>query len=189
MIQVSTCLLLVLCGHFQSQLNSYWEGKLAVHKTDQHKENDIKWQKSVRGTKQVLIRCQHVEGEKAEWLIVIGGWFHGLHLAVNGRKIPQNVVYFSHRVRILWEEGVTADTGPASHGIRGWSVTLLFFSISLDLCMQAGGQLHAGIGRGNFFFFSPSHPPYPTPLGGHKAPSWSPCAMRLLPTSYLFYIW
>ena len=25
--------------------------------------------------------------------------------------------------------------------------------------------------------YSPSHPPYPTPLGGHKAPSWSPCAM------------
>ena len=36
---------------------------------------------------------------------------------------------------------------------------------------------------------SPSHPPYPTPLGGNKAPSWSPCAMRLRPTSYLFYIW
>ena len=36
---------------------------------------------------------------------------------------------------------------------------------------------------------SPSHPPYPTPLGGHKAPSCSPCAMRLLPTGYLFYIW
>ena len=35
----------------------------------------------------------------------------------------------------------------------------------------------------------PSHPPYPTPVGGHKAPSRSPCAMRLLPTSYLFYIW
>ena len=25
--------------------------------------------------------------------------------------------------------------------------------------------------------------PYPTPLGGHKAQSWSPCAMQLLPTS------
>ena len=25
----------------------------------------------------------------------------------------------------------------------------------------------------------PSHPPYPTTLGGHKAPSWSPCAMCL----------
>ena len=36
---------------------------------------------------------------------------------------------------------------------------------------------------------SPSHPPYPSPLGGHKALSWSPCAMQLLPTSYLFYIW
>ena len=35
----------------------------------------------------------------------------------------------------------------------------------------------------------PSHPPYPSTLAGHKAPSWSPCAMRLLPTSYLFYIW
>ena len=33
----------------------------------------------------------------------------------------------------------------------------------------------------------PSHPPYPTPLGGHKAPSWSPCAMRLLPTSYFTF--
>ena len=36
---------------------------------------------------------------------------------------------------------------------------------------------------------SPSHPPYPTPLGGHKTPSLSPCATRLFPTSYLFYIW
>ena len=35
----------------------------------------------------------------------------------------------------------------------------------------------------------PSHPPYPTPLGGHKAPSWSPCAMRLLPTGYRFFVW
>ena len=35
---------------------------------------------------------------------------------------------------------------------------------------------------------SPSHPPYPTPLDSHKAPSWSPCAMQLFPTSYLFYI-
>ena len=35
----------------------------------------------------------------------------------------------------------------------------------------------------------PSHPPYPTPLGHHKELSWSPCAVQLLPTSYLFYIW
>ena len=35
---------------------------------------------------------------------------------------------------------------------------------------------------------SPSHPPFPTPLGGHKAPSWSPCAMWLLPTSYLHLV-
>ena len=27
------------------------------------------------------------------------------------------------------------------------------------------------------------------PLGGHKAPSRCPCAIQLLPTSYLFYIW
>ena len=33
----------------------------------------------------------------------------------------------------------------------------------------------------------PSHTPYPTPLGGHKALSGSPCAMRLLPTSYRFF--
>ena len=34
----------------------------------------------------------------------------------------------------------------------------------------------------------PSYPPYITLLAGHKAPSWSPCAMRQLPTSYLFYV-
>ena len=34
-----------------------------------------------------------------------------------------------------------------------------------------------------------SHPPYPSPLGHHKPPSRSPCAMLLLPTSQLFYIW
>ena len=33
---------------------------------------------------------------------------------------------------------------------------------------------------------SPLHLP-PTPLGGHKTRSWSPCAMWLLPTSYIFY--
>ena len=32
-------------------------------------------------------------------------------------------------------------------------------------------------------------PPYPTPLGGQRAPSWFPHAMQLLPTSSLFYIW
>ena len=35
---------------------------------------------------------------------------------------------------------------------------------------------------------SPSHPPYPTPLGHRKALSRSPSAMLLLPTSQLFYI-
>ena len=35
----------------------------------------------------------------------------------------------------------------------------------------------------------PSHALQPTFLGGHKAPSCSPCAMQLLPTSYLFYVW
>ena len=35
----------------------------------------------------------------------------------------------------------------------------------------------------------PSHSPYPTPLGGHKASSRSPCAMQQLPTSHPFYIW
>ena len=31
--------------------------------------------------------------------------------------------------------------------------------------------------------------PHPTPLGHHRAPSWAPCAIQLLPTSCLFYIW
>ena len=37
------------------------------------------------------------------------------------------------------------------------------------------------------------HPSYPlphlTPLGHHRAPSWAPCAIWQVPTSYLFYTW
>ena len=41
----------------------------------------------------------------------------------------------------------------------------------------------------SLLYLPPSHRPYPTPLCGHKTPSRSPCAMQLLPTSYLFYVW
>ena len=30
---------------------------------------------------------------------------------------------------------------------------------------------------------------HPTPLGQHRGPSWMPCAIQHLPTSYLFYTW
>ena len=32
-------------------------------------------------------------------------------------------------------------------------------------------------------------PPHPTQLGHHRAPSWAPCAIWQVPTSYLFYAW
>ena len=32
----------------------------------------------------------------------------------------------------------------------------------------------------------PSHPPYPTPLGGHKAPSWSPLLCGCFPLAIYF---
>ena len=36
----------------------------------------------------------------------------------------------------------------------------------------------------------PSHPtPHPTHVGSHRAPSWAPCAIQQVPTSYLFYAW
>ena len=35
-----------------------------------------------------------------------------------------------------------------------------------------------------------SHPPpHPTHLGHHRAPSWAPCAIQQVPTSYLFHTW
>ena len=35
--------------------------------------------------------------------------------------------------------------------------------------------------------YLPPKSPHPTPLGHHRAPSWVPCAVQHLPTSYLFY--
>ena len=33
----------------------------------------------------------------------------------------------------------------------------------------------------------PTSNPHPTHLGHHRAPSWAPCALQQVPTSYLFY--
>ena len=61
-----------------------------------------------------------------------------------------------------------------------WCVSFCFItkwiSYTYTICSHFSSLLH----------LPPSHPPHPTPLGGHKAPSWSPCAMQLLPTSYLW---
>ena len=35
----------------------------------------------------------------------------------------------------------------------------------------------------------PSYPLNPVPLGHHRPPSWAPCFMQQLPTSYLFHMW
>ena len=38
--------------------------------------------------------------------------------------------------------------------------------------------------------FPPSWPlPHPIHLGHHTAPSWTPCSIQQVPTSYLFYTW
>ena len=52
---------------------------------------------------------------------------------------------------------------------------------------QSESAIHIHISPYTLPLASHSHPPYPTPLGGHKAPSWSPCAMWLLPTSYFTF--
>ena len=52
---------------------------------------------------------------------------------------------------------------------------------------QSESVIHIHISPYLFPLESLSHPPYSTPLGGHKARSWSPCAMRLLPTSYFTF--
>ena len=75
----------------------------------------------------------------------------------------------------------------------------LFFNILLEyncftmvcqfLLYNKMNQLYICPHISSLLHLPPSNPPYPTPLGGHKAPSLSPCAMWLLPTSYLFYIW
>ena len=71
-----------------------------------------------------------------------------------------------------------------------WSIIALQWCVSF--CFTTKWISYTYTIRSHFsslLHLPPSHPPHPTPLGGHKAPSWSPCAMRLLPTSYLFYIW
>ena len=60
-----------------------------------------------------------------------------------------------------------------------WGVTFCF--------IKSETAIHIHISPYHLPLASPSPPRYATPRGGHKAPSWSPCAMRLLPTSYLTF--
>ena len=68
-----------------------------------------------------------------------------------------------------------------------WSITCIVVLVSAVQQTESAIRIH--ISPYLLPLASPFHHPYPTHLGGHKAPSWSPCAMWLLPTSYLFYIW
>ena len=52
------------------------------------------------------MRSEHLERGNSWWFIIVGGWLHGLYLAANSRKVPQNVVTFSYWMNILWEEGM-----------------------------------------------------------------------------------
>ena len=68
-----------------------------------------------------------------------------------------------------------------------WSIIALQWCVSFCFITKWISYTYIYISPYLLPLASASHPPYPTPLGGHKAPSWSPCAMWLLPTSYLFY--
>ena len=67
-----------------------------------------------------------------------------------------------------------------------WSIIALQWYVSF-CCITTESVIYIHISPHPLPLVSASHPPYPTPLGGHKAPTWSPCAMRLLLTSYFTF--
>ena len=67
-------------------------------------------------------------------------------------------------------------------------VWLLYNVVLASTAQQNESALHIQISPYLLPLEPPSHPPYPTPLGRRKSPSWSPGVMQLLPTSYLFHI-
>ena len=83
----------------------------------------------------------------------------------------------------------------------GWNVWFFFLTSLLDyncftmvcqfLLYNKVNQLYIYVCShiSSLLHLPPSNPPYPTPLGGHKAPSWSPCAMQLLPTKTCRFMW
>ena len=65
----------------------------------------------------------------------------------------------------------------------------LYWSIITSVAQQSESTIGIHMSPYPLPLEPPSHLPYPTPLGYHKAQSGSPCATLLLPTSQLFYIW
>ena len=60
-----------------------------------------------------------------------------------------------------------------------WSIIALQWCVSFCFITK-WIHIHIHISPYLLPLVSPSHPPYPTPLGGHKALSWSPCAILLV---------
>ena len=68
-----------------------------------------------------------------------------------------------------------------------WSIIALQWCVSFCF-ITSESAIHIHISPYLPPLASPSHPPYPTALGGHKAQSWSPCAMRLKKPQCMWFL-
>ena len=71
--------------------------------------------------------------------------------------------------------------------IAALELLLMFFDAWITFVQQSESAISVHISPYPLSLEPPSHAPYPTPLGGHKALTWSPCAMQQLPTTHPFY--
>ena len=92
---------------------------------------------------------------------------------------------------------------PVSRGCPYSLALRLFLHLFLNLFLVGGKLLYnvvlvSAIQQGESVIsihYVPSrlsllhHPPYPTPLGLHRALGWAPCVIQQPPISYLFTIW
>ena len=89
-------------------------------------------------------------------------------------------VYIWHRLKTTFKDFI-------KFFFFNWGIVALQCCVSFCYTMNWISYMYTYIP--SLLDLPPTPTPNPTHLGHHRAPSWAPCVIQQVPTSYLFYTW
>ena len=120
-------------------------------------------------------------------------WYHNKHDNINVHAETQKTPWTFH---VQWLYTTFCWIQPLTHVSIWYMNIILFYKLEYNcFTVLCEFLLYSEVNQPYVYIYPlplgpPFHShPHPTHLGHHRAPSWAPCAVQQVPTSYQFYTW